>query len=292
MTKCHQLKFMAKKQSKNKALAIFEGKKIRRYWDDGKEFWYLGVVDVIAALTDSENPPVYWRVLKKRLIDEGSGETVTKCNGLKMTATDGKMRLTDVADAETMFRLIQSIPSPKAEPFKLWLARVGYERIEETEDPEKAIQRALLTYLKKGYSKNWVDLRLKSIEIRKDLTNEWNERGVRTSDKFATLTDDISFAWAGLKTKDYKKYKDLKKDNLRDNMTNLELVLNMLAETATTEISKKREPKTFPENRQVAREGGGIAGHARKQIEAKTGKPVISRLNFQKKQEQERLTGK
>ncbi|OGY53997.1 MAG: antirepressor [Candidatus Buchananbacteria bacterium RIFCSPLOWO2_01_FULL_45_31] len=209
-----------------------------------------------------------------------------------MTATDGKMRLTDVADAETMFRLIQSIPSPKAEPFKLWLARVGYERIEETEDPEKAIQRALLTYLKKGYSKNWVDLRLKSIEIRKDLTNEWNERGVRTSDKFATLTDDISFAWAGLKTKDYKKYKDLKKDNLRDNMTNLELVLNMLAETATTEISKKREPKTFPENRQVAREGGGIAGHARKQIEAKTGKPVISRLNFQKKQEQERLTGK
>ncbi|OGY45972.1 MAG: hypothetical protein A2663_04615 [Candidatus Buchananbacteria bacterium RIFCSPHIGHO2_01_FULL_46_12] len=283
---------MAKKQSKNKALAIFEGKKIRRYWDDGKELWYFAVVDVIAALTDSENPPVYWRVLKKRLIDEGSGETVTKCNGLKMTATDGKMRLTDVADAETMFRLIQSIPSPKAEPFKLWLARVGYERIEETEDPEKAIQRALLTYLKKGYSKNWVDLRLKSIEIRKDLTNEWNERGVRTSDKFATLTDDISFAWAGLKTKDYKKYKDLKKDNLRDNMTNLELVLNMLAETATTEISKKREPKTFPENRQVAREGGGIAGHARKQIEAKTGKPVISRLNFQKKQEQERLTGK
>jgi len=209
-----------------------------------------------------------------------------------MTATDGKMRLTDVADAETMFRLIQSIPSPKAEPFKLWLARVGYERIEETEDPEKAIQRALLTYLKKGYSKNWVDLRLKSIEIRKDLTNEWNERGVRTSDKFATLTDDISFAWAGLKTKDYKKYKDLKKDNLRDNMTNLELVLNMLAETATTEISKKREPKTFPENRQVAREGGGIAGNARKQIEAKTGKSVISKLSFRKIQEQKKLKGK
>jgi hypothetical protein len=188
-----------------------------------------------------------------------------------------------------MFRIIQSIPSPKAEPFKLWLARVGYERIEETEDPEIAIQRALVTYLKKGYSKNWVDLRLKSIEIRKDLTNEWNERGVKTNDEFAILTDDISFAWAGLKTKDYKKHKDLKKENLRDNMTNLELVLNMLAETATTEISKKREPKTLPENRQVAREGGGIAGDARKQIEAKTGKPVISQLNFKKMQEQKKI---
>ncbi|MFH1173278.1 MAG: Bro-N domain-containing protein, partial [bacterium] len=193
-----------------KRIAIFEGQKIRRVWDDDKELWYFSVVDVIATLTDSENPPVYWRVLKKRLIEEGSGETVTKCNGLKMMASDGKMRLTDVADTETMFRLIQSIPSLKAEPFKLWLARVGYERIEETEDPEKAIQRALLTYLKKGYTKEWVDLRLKSIEIRKDLTNKWNERGVKTNGEFAILTDDISFAWAGLKTKDYKKFKDLK----------------------------------------------------------------------------------
>jgi hypothetical protein len=272
-----------------KQVAIFEGSQIRRIWDDEKELWYFSVVDIITALINSKNPAVYWRVLKKRLIDEGSGETVTKCNSLKMIAPDGKMRITDVADTETMFRLIQSLPSPKAEPFKLWLARVGYERVEEIEDPEKAIQRALETYLKKGYSKNWVDLRLKSIEIRKDLTNEWDERGVKTNNEFAILTDDISFAWAGLKTKDYKKHKDLKKENLRDNMTNLELVLNMLAETATVEISKKREPKTFPENRQVAREGGSIAGNARKQIEVKTGKPVIVKLNFKKLQEQKRL---
>jgi hypothetical protein len=271
-----------------KQLAIFEGQKIRRVWDDEKELWYFSVVDIVGALYVSEDPRNYWKVLKNRLNSEGS-QVVTKCNQLKLMAEDGKMRLTDVADTETIFRIIQSIPSPKAEPFKLWLARVGYERIEETEDPEKAIQRALATYLKKGYSKNWVDLRLKSIEIRKDLTNEWDERGVKTNKEFAILTDDISFAWAGLKTKDYKKHKDLKKENLRDNMTNLELVLNMLAETATTEISKKREPKTFPENRQVAREGGGIAGDARKQIEAKTGKQVISKLNFQKTQEQKKL---
>ena len=271
-----------------KKVAIFEDKKIRRAWDDKKELWYFSVVDVVGALGASEDPRNYWKVLKNRLKQEGS-EVVTKCNQLKMQATDGKFYLTDAADTETMFRIIQSIPSPKAEPFKLWLARVGYERIEETEDPEKAIQRALATYLKKGYSPSWVDLRLKSIEIRKDLTNEWDTHGVKKSDEFAILTDDISFAWAGLKTKDYKKHKDLKKENLRDNMTNLELVLNMLAETATTEISKKREPKTFPENRQVAREGGGIAGNARKQIEAKTGKPIISKLNFQKTQEQKKL---
>ncbi|MFA6376718.1 MAG: Bro-N domain-containing protein [Candidatus Paceibacterota bacterium] len=277
-----------KKQSKNKVVAIFEGKKIRRVWDEEKELWYFSVVDVIDALNASMDPRNYWKVLKNRLKQEGS-EVVTKCNQLKMQAADGKLYLTDAADTEAMFRIIQSIPSPKAEPFKLWLARVGYERIEETEDPEKAIQRALATYLKKGYSKNWVDLRLKSIEIRKDLTNEWDERGVKTNDEFAILTDDISFAWAGLKMKDYKIHKDLKKENLRDNMTNLELVLNMLAETATTEISKKREPKTFPENRQVAREGGGIAGDARKQIEAKTGKPVISKFSFRKIQEQKKL---
>jgi len=271
-----------------KQVAIFESKKIRRIWDDEKELWYFSVVDIVNALDASENPRNYWKVLKNRLKQEGS-EVVTECNQLKMQAADGKFYLTDTADTETMFRIIQSIPSPKAEPFKLWLARVGYERIEETEDPEKAIQRALATYLKKGYSKEWVDLRLKSIEIRKDLTNEWDARGVKKSDEFAILTDDISFAWAGLKTKDYKKHKDLKKENLRDNMINLELVLNMLAETATTEISKKREPKTFPENRQVAREGGGIAGNARKQIESKTGKPVISKLNFQTIQEQKKL---
>lgn len=281
-----------KNNKKEKKLAVFEGKKIRRVWDDTKELWYFSVSDVIAVLTNSVDPVAYWRKLKERLLKEGGNETVTKCHGLKMMAPDGKMRLTDAAETEVMFRLIQSIPSPKAEPFKLWLARVGYERIEETEDPEKAIKRALATYLKKGYSKNWVDLRLKSIEIRKDLTNEWDERGVKTKDEFAILTDDISFAWAGLKTKDYKKHKDLKKENLRDNMTNLELVLNMLAETATTEISKKREPKTFPENRQVAREGGGIAGNARRQIEAKTGKPVISKLSFKKIQGQKRLKGK
>jgi hypothetical protein len=273
-------------QNPTNHMAIFKGKSIRKTIYQ-KEWWF-SVVDICGAITDSPDPGAYWRKLKQRLLAEGS-EVVTKCHELKMQASDGKFYLTDAADTETMFRIIQSIPSPKAEPFKLWLARVGYERIEETEDPEKAIQRALATYLKKGYSKSWVDLRLKSIEIRKDLTNEWDERGVKTNDEFAILTDDISFAWAGLKTQAYKKHKDLKKENLRDNMTNLELVLNMLAETATTEISKKREPNTFPENRQVAREGGNIAGNARKQIERKTDRPVISRLNFEKTQEQKKL---
>ena len=242
------MKIMTRKQPKNKAITIFEGKKIRRVWDEEKELWYFSVVDIVGVLGVSENPRNYWKVLKNRLKHEGS-EVVTKCNHLKMQATDGKFYLTDSADTETMFRIIQSIPSPKAEPFKLWLARVGYERVEEAEDPEKAIQRAMVMYLKKGYSKSWVDLRLKSIEIRKDLTNEWQERGVLSNEEFATLTDDITFAWAGIKTKDYKKFKDLKKENLRDNMTNLELVLNMLAETATTEISKVKKPKDFPENR-------------------------------------------
>ncbi|MFA5169725.1 MAG: BRO family protein [Candidatus Paceibacterota bacterium] len=266
---------------KNK-IAIFEGNKIRREWDDKKEKWYFSVVDVVAVLSGSSNPRNYWKVLKSRLKDEGS-EVVTKCNQLKMISSDGKYYLTDVADTETMFRIIQSIPSPNAEPFKLWLARVGYERVEETEDPEKAIQRALATYLKKGYSKSWVDLRLKSIEIRKDLTNEWNERGVKKSDEFAILTDDITFAWAGLRTKDYKKHKELKKENLRDNMTNLELVLNMLAEASTIEISKKDEPETFMQNRIVAKKGGGVAGTARKQLEKKIGKSVISSENHIKK---------
>ncbi len=274
-----------------KQISIFEGKQIRRHWDEEKELWHFAVMDVVEILAQTDRPRKYWNDLKTKLKAEGS-EVSEKIGQLKMRASDGKFYLTDTADTETMFRIIQSIPSPKAEPFKLWLARVGYERVEETEDPEKAIQRALATYLKKGYSKNWVDLRLKSIEIRKDLTNEWDERGVKTNNEFAILTDDISFAWAGLKTKDYKKHKDLKKENLRDNMNNLELVLNMLAETATTEISKKREPKTFPENRKVAREGGGIAGNARKQIEAKIGKPVISKLSFKKIQEQKKLNEK
>jgi len=268
-----------KKGSENKAITIFEGSQIRRHWDQEKELWYFVVSDVIAVLTNSVSPLAYWRKLKERLLKEGGIETVTKCHGFKVLAPDGKMRLTDTADTETMFRIIQSIPSPNAEPFKLWLARVGYERVEETADPEKGIQRSLEAYLKLGYSKNWVDLRLKSIEIRKDLTNEWNDRGVRSNDEFAILTDDITMAWAGLRTKDYKKHKDLKKENLRDNMTNLELVLNMLAETSTTEISKAKNPKTFPENRQVARDGGTVAGNARKEIEAKTGKSVITSKN-------------
>ena len=276
------------KKSK-KQITIFEGKQIRRHWDEEKELWYFSVVDTIAALTDSVNPRDYWFKMKIRVKTEEKAELSTLCRQLKLQSSDGKYYLTDVASAEGILRIIQSIPSPKAEPFKLWLARVGYERIEETEDPEKAIQRALATYLKKGYSKNWVDLRLKNIEIRKDLTNEWQERGVKANDEFAILTDDISFAWAGLKTKDYKKHKDLKKENLRDNMTNLELVLNMLAETATVEISKKREPRNFPENRKVAREGGSIAGNARKQIEAKTGKPVISKLSFKKNTRAEKI---
>lgn len=212
-------------------LTVFEGKKIRRYWDENDEKWFFSVVDIVSILTSSPNPRSYWKVLKNRLKKEGS-EVVTKCNHLKMQAADGKYYLTDSADTETMFRIIQSIPSPNAEPFKLWLARVGYERVEEAEDPEIAIDRAMHMYLKKGYSPDWINMRLKSIEIRKALTDEWRRRGVKGTDEFAILTDDITFAWAGLNTKQYKKYKELKKESLRDNMTNLELVLNMLAEAS------------------------------------------------------------
>ncbi len=267
--------------NENTKVSLFEGKGIRKIWDADKELWYFSVVDVIEALTKSDNPQVYWRVLKKRLIDEGSNETVTKCNGLKMEASDGKMRETDVMDTETLLRLIQSIPSPNAEPFKLWLAKVGYERLEETADPELAINRALKTYLRKGYSQSWINQRLKSIEIRKDLTDEWEKRGVKEGMEFAILTDEITKAWTGLNTKEYKSLKGLKKENLRDNMTNLELVLNMLAETATTEISKKDEPKNLDENKKVARKGGSIAGNARKNIEKETGKKVITGDNFE-----------
>ncbi len=265
---------------KEKRIAIFEGKRIRRHWDEKQERWYFSVVDVVAALSESISPLAYWRKLKERLKKDGGNETVTKCHALRMLAADGKMRLTDIADTEVMLRLIQSIPSPNAEPFKLWLARVGYERIEETHDPELAINRALNTYRKKGYSDNWINQRLKSIEIRKALTDEWEKRGVKQGDEFAILTDDITLAWVGMNTREYKNFKGLKKENLRDNMTNLELVLNMLAETATTEISQKREPKNFIESRKVAKEGGGIAGNARKQIEAKTGKRAVSRESF------------
>ncbi len=270
---------MLMKKTKNKAIAIFEGWEIRRQWDAEKELWYFSVSDVIAVLTKSVDPVAYWRKLKERLLKEGGNETVTKCHGLKMIAPDGKMRLTDVADTEVMLRLVQSVPSPNAEPLKLWLARVGYERLEETADPELAINRALKTYLQKGYTPAWVNQRLKSIEIRKALTDEWEKRGVKEGLEFAILTNEITQAWMGMTTGEYKKYKNLKKENLRDNMTNLELVLNMLAETATAEISDTREPKNLDENKSVAREGGSVAGNARKDIENKTGKRVITNKN-------------
>lgn len=259
-------------------ITIFEGKRIRRHWNNEKELWYFSVIDVIGALTGSSIPRRYWSDLKIKLQKEGS-EVYEEIVQLKMQASDGKYYQTDAADTEVMLRIIQSIPSPNAEPFKLWLARVGYERLEETADPELAINRALKTYLQKGYSKEWINQRLKSIEIRKTLTDEWEKRGVKEGLEFAILTDEISQAWAGLTTKQYKNLKGLKKENLRDNMTNLELVLNMLAETATTEISQKRQPKNFPENKKVAEEGGTVAGNARREIESKTGRKVITRKN-------------
>jgi len=269
-------------------IALFEGQQIRRHWDADKELWYFSVIDIVEVLSQSERPRKYWDDLKRRLHEEGS-EVSAKIGQLKMEAPDGKMRLTDVADTETMLRLVQSIPSPNAEPFKLWLARVGYERLEETADPELAINRALKTYLRKGYSLEWVNQRLKSIEIRKALTDEWEKRGVKEGREFAILTDEITLAWAGLTTKQYKNLKDLKKENLRDNMTNLELVLNMLAETATTEISEKREPRDLDENKQVAKEGGTVAGNARKEIESKTGKRAVSEYNFRKAGDKRKL---
>ena len=267
---------------RDSSLALFEGNRIRRHWNSERELWYFSVVDVVRVLTDSVDALAYWRKLKERLLKEGGNETVTKCHGLKMIAADGKMRLTDTADTEVMLRIVQSIPSPKAEPLKLWLARVGYERLEETADPELAINRALKTYLQKGYSREWINQRLKSIEIRKALTDEWETRGVKEGLEFAILTNEITQAWTGLTTKQYKNLKGLKKENLRDNMTNLELVLNMLSETATTEISQKRQPKNFPENKKVAKEGGTVAGNARREIESKTGRKVITPKNATK----------
>lgn len=264
--------------TKETAIKLFEAKQVRTLWEPDQEKWYFSIVDVIAILTDSVDPTAYWRKLKQRLKAEGN-ETVTNCHGLKMQAADGKMRFTDVADTEQLLRLIQSVPSPKAEPFKLWLAKVGYERIEETEDPEKAFDRAMATYLRKGYSTEWINQRLKSIEVRKELTDEWDNRGVKKGQEYAILTDEITQAWSGLTTKQYKQFKELKKESLRDNMSNLELVLNMLAEATTTEISKEKAPETFEDSRTIANQGGTIAGNARKEIEEKTGKGVITKQN-------------
>ena len=260
--------------------AVFNQKSIRRFWDDNEEKWYFSVIDVVDALTDSVNSRDYWYRMKVRVKEEDGLELSTICRQLKLVASDSKKYFTDCANTEGIFRIIQSIPSPKAEPFKQWLARVGYERVEETTDPELAINRALNTYLKQGRTPEWVNLRLKSIEVRKDLTDEWQDRGVSKGREFAILTDDITYAWAGISTKEYKHKKELKKENLRDNMTILELVLNMLAEASTTEISQVKKPSTFPANRQVAREGGHVAGIARKEIESKTGKSVISGHKF------------
>ena len=267
--------------AQNDNIQLFEDKRIRTAWDEEKEEWYFSVVDVVAVLTDQPDYQAarnYWKVTKKRLKDEGN-ETVTACNQLKMTASDGKKRLTDVADTEQLLRIIQSIPSPKAEPFKLWLAQVGRERIEETIDPELTIDRALETYLKKGYSREWINQRLQAIQVRKELTDEWDARGVQKGVEYAILTDEISRAWSGMSTRQYKNLKGLKKENLRDNMTTLELVLNMLAEATTTEISKQKAPSTFSENMAVAREGGEAAGIARKAVEERTGVPVITSKN-------------
>jgi BRO family, N-terminal domain len=262
-------------------IKLFEDKKVRSQWNEDEEKWYFSVIDVVSILTAQQNfkrAQSYWTTLKNRLKKEGS-EIVTKCDKLKMVANDGKKYFTDVADTETLFRLIQSIPSPKAEPFKLWLAKVGRERLDEIENPELGFDRLMETYLKKGYSKDWINQRLKSIEVRKELTDEWENRGVKKGQEFAILTDEITKAWSGLSVKAYKKHKDLKKENLRDNMTNLELVLNMLAEATTTEISKEKKPKNFTENKNIANQGGTIAGNTRKEIEEKTGKKIVTKLS-------------
>ena len=261
--------------TKENAIKIFEDKKVRTVWEDEQEKWYISIVDVIAVLTDSVDPAAYWRKLKQRLKAEGN-ETVTNCHGLKMLATDGKMRLTDV---EQLFRLIQSIPSPKAEPFKIWLAEIASERLEQMQDPELSIEQAMRDYKRLGYSDNWINQRLKSIEIRKELTDEWKRHGLQEGVQFATLTDIIYKTWAGKTAKEYKQFKGLKKENLRDNMTNKELVLNMLAELSTKEISEVQNPESFDEHIDVAKQGGTIALNARLELEKKTGKSVVTPLN-------------
>ena len=264
--------------SKQTEIKIFDDKQVRTDWDSDQEKWFISIIDVIAVLTESIDPNSYWRKLKQRLKIEGN-ETVTNCHGLKMLAADGKMRMTDVADTEQLFRLIQSIPSPKAEPFKLWLAQVAAERLDEMQDPELSIDRALEQYLKLGYTESWINQRLKSIEIRKELTDEWKSRGLKEGQQFATLTDIITKAWASKTTKEYKVFKGLKKENLRDNMTNTELILNMLAEASTKDISAAVEPKDFEESKNVAQQGGNVARVALKELESKTGKKVVSTSN-------------
>ena len=264
--------------TKEDSIKIFEDSTIRTVWDSDNEKWYISIVDVIAVLTQSIAPTAYWRKLKQRLKEEGN-QTVTNCHGLKMLAADGKMRMTDVADTKQLFRLIQSIPSPKAEPFKLWLAQIASERLDEMQDPELTIDRALKEYLALGYSENWINQRLKSIEVRKELTDEWKQRGLKEGVQFATLTNIITKAWADKTTKEYKILKGLKKENLRDNMTNTELILNMLAEASTKDISQAIKPKDFAESKKVAKQGGNVAKVARKELEAKTGKKVVSPKN-------------
>ena len=266
---------------KENSIQLFQDKRVRTHWDSDHEKWYFSIVDVVGILTgqsDFQKSRKYWNKLKERLTKEGN-ETVTNCHRLKMLAKDGKNRLTDVADTQQLLRLIQSVPSPKAEPFKLWLAKVGYERIEETEDPEIAFDRAMKTYLAKGYSKEWINQRLKSIEVRKELTDEWKERGMKEGLEYAILTNELTQAWSGKSVTEYKQFKALKKENLRDNMSNLELVLNMLAEASTTEISKQNQPEGFVENKSVARKGGNAARKARVEIEKQTGKPIVTSKN-------------
>lgn len=280
---------------KKNSIKLFGNDKIRAVWDDEQEKWYFSVVDVVAVLTESPNPQTYWRVLKKRLKDEGN-ETVTNCNGLKMPAADGKMRLTDVADTEQLLRIIQSVPSPKAEPFKMWLAKVGTARLDQMQNPELSIQQAMIDYKRLGYSDNWINQRLKSIEIRKDLTDQWKLHNVEEGVQYATLTDIIYQSWAGRTSKEYKKLKGLKKENLRDNMTNEVLVLNMLAELSATSITKAKNPQTLDENKTCAKEGGDVARVAREQLESKTGRSVVSPLSakrfFEAQQPKGRLDDK
>ena len=271
-------------QITNDKVQLFEDQPIRTAWVEDEEEWYYSIVDVVQALTESSDGRKYWNKLKQRLKEEGS-QLVTNCHQLKMTAQDGKKRLTDVANTEQLLRIIQSIPSPKAEPFKLWLAQVGRERMEEVIDPELTIERALETYLKKGYSREWINQRLQAIQVRKELTDEWDKRGVKKGVEYAILTDEITKAWSGMTTRQYKNLKGLKKENLRDNMSTLELVLNMLAEATTTEISKQKQPDSFEENRMVAIEGGEAAGEARLAVEKRTGKPVITNKNAVQLQE-------
>lgn len=263
--------------TKKQEIQLFNERKIRTVWDDKEEKWYFSVVDVVGALTDSTDPRNYWKVLKNRLLKEGN-QTVTNCNQLKLLAADGRMRLTDIADQEQLFRLIQSIPSPKAEPFKTWIAQVASERLDEMQDPELTIERAMTDYRRLGYSESWINQRLKSIEVRKELTDEWKRCGVEAQ-QYASLTDIVTMAWAGKTTKSYKAFKGLKKENLRDNMTNVELALNTLAEAATTELSKEINPSTFKENVTIARKGGNVAKVAREQLEQQLGRSVISDSN-------------